>query len=84
MYDLEQYQDTIRGFYISLDELPGPIVVEEKELFDKIENIDDWSSSEEYSRKYEAFSNRFTYLDDGKASERVVKKIFHDNPRCNN
>ena len=76
MYDLEQYQDTIRGFYISLDELPGPIVVEEKELFDKIANIDKWSRSEEYSRKYEAFSNRFTYLDDGKASERVVKRIF--------
>ena len=76
MYDLEQYQDTIRGFYISLDDLPGPIVVKEDDLFDKIRCMDEWSSSEEYRKKYEVFSDRFTYLDDGKASERVVKRIF--------
>lgn len=76
MYDLEQYQDTIRGFYISLDDLPGPIVVKEDDLFDKIKCMDEWSSSEEYRKKYEVFSERFTYLDDGKASERVVKRIF--------
>ena len=76
MYDLEQYQDTVRGFYISLDELPGPIVVKEDDLFDRIRDVDKWSNTEEYMQRYEQFSNRFTYLDDGKASERVVKRIF--------
>lgn len=76
MYDLEFYKDTVRGFYISLDELPGPIIEKQEELFDKIKNMDAWAATEEYKAKYDAFSDKFTYLDDGKATERVVKRIF--------
>ncbi|MBQ3924601.1 MAG: CDP-glycerol glycerophosphotransferase family protein, partial [Firmicutes bacterium] len=32
MYDIEQYRDEIRGFYLDLSELPGPIVENEKDL----------------------------------------------------
>ena len=32
MYDKEEYADDIRGFYLDLEELPGPIVQTEEEL----------------------------------------------------
>ena len=76
MYDLKYYQDTVRGFYISLDELPGPIVEEQAELMDRIRTIDEWSKSKDYKEKYDTFSGKFTYLDDGHAAERVAKKVF--------
>ena len=76
MYDLKYYQDTVRGFYISLDELPGPIVEEEADLFDRLKTVDDWTKGQEYAEKYKAFSDKFTYLDDGHASERVAKRVF--------
>ena len=76
MYDLKYYQDTVRGFYISLDELPGPIVEEQDELINKLKTVDEWTKGEEYTAKYQTFSDKFTYLDDGHASERVVKRIF--------
>lgn len=36
MYDLKEYQNEIRDFYIDLDELPGPIVTEQEELIREI------------------------------------------------
>lgn len=76
MYDLKYYQDTVRGFYISLDELPGPIIEEQTELTDKIRTVDQWTQSEEYRKKYQTFSAKFTYLDDGHASDRVAERVF--------
>lgn len=76
MYDLKYYQDTVRGFYISLDELPGPIVEEQGELMNRIKTVGEWTKGDEYLSKYQTFSNKFTYLDDGHASERVAKKVF--------
>lgn len=76
MYDLKYYQDTVRGFYISLDELPGPIVEEEQDLVDKLKTVKDWTKGKEYKDKYDTFSGKFTYLDDGHASERVAKRVF--------
>ena len=71
MYDLDHYRDESNGFYIDLDELPGPIVKTEKELEKAVENIE---TDFEYDEKYRKFNKRFNYLDDGNASKRVVKK----------
>ena len=76
MYDLDFYQDQLRGFYLTLDELPGPIVKTQDELEEKLLSVDEWAESEEYLSKYKEFSDRFTYLDDGHAAERVVKRII--------
>ena len=70
MYDLKDYQDVIRGFYISLDDLCGPIVENEDDLIKEIRK--DFV----YDMKYQDFNNKFTYLDDGHASERVINRIF--------
>lgn len=79
MYDLKYYRDELRGFYISLDELPGPIVEEEDELLDKLATIEEWSESADLKKKYQTFTDKFTYLDDGHATERVIKAIFKEN-----
>lgn len=74
MYDFDDYKNNLRDFYISLDELPGPITKTQKELENCIKNID--KVSLEYKEKYKNFNDKFTYLDDGSASERVIRTIF--------
>lgn len=74
MYDLEDYRDKLRGFYLSLDELPGPVVEEESSLVDAINNLDNCS----LNNKYADFNDKYNYLDDGHVTERVINKIFSD------
>lgn len=72
MYDLDEYQHELRDFYFDIEELPGPIVKTEDELIKAIEK----SKKFKYDKKYKAFNNKYTYLDDGNASERVVREIL--------
>ena len=75
MYDLEAYRDDIRGFYLDIDkELPGPILKEEEDLISEIKNYS--FSNNFYDEKYKKFNQKFNYLDDGKAAQRVVEKIL--------
>lgn len=76
MYDYDDYKDNLRDFYISLDELPGPIAKTQEELEDNLENIN--KLFKKYQSKYEKFNKKYNYLDDGNASERVIKKIFNE------
>lgn len=76
MYDYDDYKNNLRDFYISLDELPGPIAKTQKELEDYITNID--KSISKYKKTYEKFNDKYNYLDDGNASERVIRVIFKD------
>lgn len=73
MYDLDEYQHELRDFYFDIEELPGPIVKTEDELIKAIEK----SKKFKYDKKYKAFNDKYTYLDDGNASERVVKEIIN-------
>ncbi len=73
MYDLKDYQDNIRGFYINLDELPGNIVENEQSLVKEIQQI---SKNFEYDEKYKKFNEKFNYLDDGKATKRVLEIVI--------
>ena len=76
MYDFDDYKNNLRDFYISLDELPGPIAKTQKELEDYIVNID--KSISKYKKTYDKFNDKYNYLDDGNASERVISVIFKD------
>ncbi len=75
MYDLEAYGNEIRGFYIDLDELPGPIVKTEDELIKAIKKA---PNDRSYDEKYEKFNAKFNYLDDGNAAKRVTEKIIEE------
>ncbi|AKG72826.1 bifunctional glycosyltransferase/CDP-glycerol:glycerophosphate glycerophosphotransferase [Salinicoccus halodurans] len=74
-YDIEKYQGQLRGFYIDMEkELPGPLLMNNDDVIDAIENID--SVSEKYSDRYDAFYERFCSWDDGRSSEKVVDAVF--------
>ena len=74
MYDIDDYKNNLRDFYLDLEELPGPIAKTQEELEYNIENIDE--ISKEYEDKYKAFNEKFNYLDDAGATTRVINKIF--------
>ena len=76
MYDYEIYQGKLRDFYISLEELPGPIAKNQVELENHLLNIE--KEFMNYKEKYKLFNQKYNYLDDGNASERVIKKIFKE------
>ena len=73
MYDLKDYQEELRGFYIDIyKDLPGQIYENEDDLLkDVIENKYDYA-------KLKVFKERFNNHDDGMASKRVVDIVFGD------
>lgn len=73
MYDLEYYKDELRGFYIDLSELPGPIIEKEDDLIPAIRKLD---REFKYDEKYQRFNERFNYLNDGHASQRLIEEIM--------
>jgi len=73
MYDLKHYESEARGFYLSLAELPGPIVETEDALIGAIQAAGELS--DKYEEPYPQFNKKFNYLDDGKAGERVLQRI---------
>jgi CDP-glycerol glycerophosphotransferase len=70
MYDLDDYRNNMRDFYIDLEELPGPVIRGEQELYDEIKGIGTYW--DRYREKYEAFNRKFNYLDDRDSSKRVL------------
>ena len=74
-YDIEKYQGQLRGFYIDMEkELPGPLLMDNDEVMNAIENIDE--VSEKYKNRYNEFYERFCSWDDGRSSEKVVDAVF--------
>lgn len=74
-YDLENYRDNIRGFYMDFEnEAPGPLVFNTEEIIESVLNVAD--TTEKYKKKYQAFQEKYCSLEDGKASERVVEHVF--------
>jgi len=73
-YDRERYAEELRGFYLDYDALPGPVVRTQEALFDAIEHATE--DLRDRAAERERFRERFTPMDDGRASERVVDAIF--------
>ncbi len=72
-YDLEKYQDKLRGFYFDfIMEAPGPIVMTTKKLVDAILCYD----FEDYREKYALFMKKYNHADNGEASKKVVDLIL--------
>lgn len=76
MYDYEQYKNELRGFYLSEDELPGPIVKEEEELLGLLKSY----NGEGYEEKYAAFNKKFNPYRDGNGAKAVWEKVLADHP----
>lgn len=73
MYDLTDYKEHLRGFYISLDELPGPIVEKEDDLINEIKKV---ATQFTYDDKYKKFNDKYNYLEDGNAAKRVIEECI--------
>lgn len=73
MYDLDRYASDMRGFYLDLADLPGPITRTQDELVTAIRACAD--TGRELNERYLRFKERFVYLDDGHASERAIERI---------
>ena len=74
MYDLEHYDKNLRGFNIDLKELPGDIIKTEDEAIEILQDLPGYNKK--HKVRYDAFSKKFNPLDDGKAAQRVVRKVF--------
>ncbi|MGG0662603.1 CDP-glycerol glycerophosphotransferase family protein [Viridibacillus arvi] len=75
MYDLEDYRDRLRGFYIDIEaDAPGLIVKEQDELFTEIGRA--LTEGHHSKEQFDRFAERFCEWEDGKASERVVNEVF--------
>jgi CDP-glycerol glycerophosphotransferase len=74
-YDLQDYRDRLRGFYFDLHEhAPGPVVLGGTELIEALSDLD--AVRRRYAPAYRAFRNRFCHLDDGRATARILERIF--------
>ncbi len=76
MPDLNHYKDSLRGLYMELDELPGPVSTTQEEVLERLKTLETWTNDENWKERYEKFSDRFTYNEDGSATEKVIKSIF--------
>lgn len=75
VYDIEDYRDNLRGFYFDFEKkAPGPLVKRTDEIIEEVKKLE--------KRNFvpfettETFYKQFCYLEDGHASERVVKEVF--------
>ena len=74
MYDLEEYRDETRGFYISTDEMPGPVTQTMPDLIESIRQAEKGITVP--PEKLAAFKEKFLPLDDGEVSRRVAEIIL--------
>ncbi|MCW2867092.1 MAG: CDP-glycerol:poly(glycerophosphate) glycerophosphotransferase [Marmoricola sp.] len=72
--DLEEYADSIRGFYFDLlAEAPGPVTRATPELVEALRSLPD--VEREHASAYAAFRERYCALEDGHATERVLERL---------
>lgn len=70
MYDLEQYRDRLRGFYLNVEDLPGQVFDQESDLLAAI------GAGEYDFDRLKCFNAYYNNHEDGQASERVVEIVF--------
>ncbi|WP_020006120.1 CDP-glycerol glycerophosphotransferase family protein [Salinicoccus albus] len=75
VYDIDNYRDKLRGFYLDFEEkAPGPLVKTTEGLIRAIKTSD----PQNFNRTYDidGFRERFCDLEDGRASQRVSEEII--------
>ncbi|GLZ12235.1 hypothetical protein Acsp04_24700 [Actinomadura sp. NBRC 104425] len=74
-YDLESYRDELRGFYFDFEaDAPGPLLRTGEEVIAALRDLDRVVA--EHADAYRSFADRHCPLDDGKATARVVDRVF--------
>ncbi|MBT2218048.1 CDP-glycerol glycerophosphotransferase family protein [Virgibacillus dakarensis] len=74
-YDIESYRDKLRGFYFDFEqEAPGPLLTTTEEIMYYLRLIN--NNQFQLDNEFEKFYNKFCYLEDGRASQRVIEAIL--------
>ena len=74
-YDLDDYQDRLRGFYLDLaTEAPGPLLATTDEVITALR--DGPGADVRYAERYARFRERFCHLEDGRATERLLQRLL--------
>jgi CDP-glycerol glycerophosphotransferase len=74
-YDLADYRDNLRGFYVDFEsEVPGPLLDTSADVFAALADID--SVTGKYADQYQHFVATYCPLDDGTAGARVCDAVF--------
>jgi CDP-glycerol glycerophosphotransferase len=76
LYDLERYAEEVRGFYLPIECVPGPIARTHKQLVEEIRRTD-VDDNRATSRLHE-FTHEYAPKDDGKAGVRVLARVLED------
>lgn len=79
MYDMEEYRDEMRGFYLNSSDLPGPILRTEDELVEAIGKVNLLSDEKQL---IERFNNVYNPMNDGRAAERLAEIIREKGKRA--
>ncbi|MBS4174055.1 CDP-glycerol glycerophosphotransferase family protein [Bacillus sp. FJAT-49736] len=76
-YDLEEYRDSLRGFYMDfVAEAPGPFLKTTSDIVSSVKNIENISS--QFQDRYSAFQNKYCDYQDADSSKRVVDYFFRN------
>lgn len=71
MYDYEEYREQMRDFYFGIEELPGPVIKERRDISGDIRKLMDQFV---YDERYQAFNEKFNPVT-VPCSGRILKKI---------
>jgi CDP-glycerol glycerophosphotransferase len=73
--DLDTYTGGVRGFlYPFEDSAPGPLLEDAEEVVKALQDLP--RVADEYADAYARFQEKYNYLQDGHAAERVVRRFF--------
>lgn len=72
MKDLENYRDHLRGFYMELDELPGPVTLKEADLIQEV------NAALSGGKDVELPTGEFESWDSPDTTKQVVRAFFGD------
>lgn len=77
MSDMESYIASRGLYYEVFEELPGPQLINNKQILESIINIK--SISEEYEDQYDKFYKKYCSIGHGDSSEKIIKRVFKEN-----
>jgi CDP-glycerol glycerophosphotransferase len=76
-YDLADYADRLRGLYLDFArEAPGPLLRSSQDVLDALRALS--AVTDRYAERYECFRAKYCHLEDGRAAERVLDRLFAD------
>lgn len=74
-YDQDSYMKN-RGFYLQLEDMPGPICKEIDDVLNEIQLADSYVKT--FATKIKSCTEQFIKLDDGHSTERIINTLFNE------